>query len=138
MLFRSKKREYKKKNKNYIKEKKIKNIKSNSTCNRYICFNENYPIGEIGIRTTLDEFWINRVSQIFYKIRPSERNKGHGTNMLGLALKECKNLKFTKVRINCDDNNIGSKKVIIRNGGIVDIKNYQTKEGYSSSYIINL
>ncbi len=42
------------------------------------------------------------------------------------------------MRINCDDNNIASKKVILKNGGIVDIKNYKTKDGSSSSYIINL
>ena len=31
-----------------------------------------------------------------------------------------------------------SKKIIIKNGGVVDIKSYKTNEGFSSSYIIDL
>lgn len=108
----------------------------NTTTNRYVFFVNNYPVGEIGIRTTLNDFWINRGSQIFYKIRLSERNKGYGTKMLELALNECKKIGMKQVRINCDDNNLSSKRVIEKNGGNVDIKSYKTQTGTSSSYII--
>ena len=36
------------------------------------------------------------------------------------------------------DSNIPSKKVILKNGGKVDIESYKTKEGTSSSHIIDL
>lgn len=120
------------------KEEKIMNINLNTTTNRYIFFVDDYPVGEIGIRTTFNDFWVNRGSQIFYKIRVGERNKGYGTKMLELALEECKKLGMKKVRINCDDNNIASRNVIEKNGGLIDIKSYQTKNGYSSSFIIEL
>lgn len=109
-----------------------------TTTKKYILFNYEKPIGEVGIRTTLSDFWINKGSQIYYKIRKSERNKGYGNIILALALKEASKLKFTQIRINCDDNNIASKKIILKNGGKIDIEHYKTKDGTSSSYIITL
>ena len=58
--------------------------------------------------------------------------------MLQLALIQCKKLGMKKVRINCDDNNVASIKVIKNNGGMLDIKSYKTNNGYSSSYIIDI
>ena len=121
-----------------IKEETVINQELNTTTNRYILVDNDKYIGEVGIRTTLNDFWVNKGSQIYYKIRLSERNKGYGNIILELALKECKKLGFKKVRINCSDSNIPSKKVILKNGGKVDIKSYKTKEGTSSSYIIDL
>ena len=122
----------------YIKEETIKNEKLGTTTQRYILVDNDCLIGEVGIRTALNDFWINKGSQIFYKIRLSKRNKGYGNEILRLALEEAKKLGFTKIRINCSDKNIFSKKVIQNNGGILDIESYYTNEGTSSSYIINL
>ena len=122
----------------YKKDEFIINSKLNTTTNRYIYFVDNYPVGEIGIRTTLNDYWVNKGSQIFYKIRVSKRNQGYGTKMLQLALIQCKKLGMKKVRINCDDNNVASIKVIKNNGGMLDIKSYKTNNGYSSSYIIDI
>lgn len=116
----------------------IMNESLNTTTNRYIFYVDDIPIGEIGIRTTLNDFWINRGSQIFYKIREDKRSKGYGTIMLKMALTECKKLGMKQVRINCNDYNIASKKIIVKNGGMIDIESYQTIEGFSSSYIIKL
>ena len=106
--------------------------------NRYILVYRGDYIGELGIRTTLNDFWINKGSQIFYKIRSTKRRKGYGYKILELGLKECKKLGFNQVRVNCSDTNIGSKKIIIYNGGIEDIVSYKTKTGTSTSYIIKL
>lgn len=130
--------EFKEKCNEFVKEEKVINEDIHTTTIRFILYDDNKPIGEVGIRTTLNDFWQNKGSQIYYKIRKSERQKGYGNTILELVLIEAKKLGFNKIRINCDDNNIASKKVILKNGGIVDIKNYKTKDGYSSSYIINL
>ena len=122
----------------YIKEEKEINEHLNTTTSRYILFDGNKPIGEVGIRTTLNDFWINKGSQIYYKIRKSERGKSYGNTILKLALIEAKKIGFKKVRINCNNKNIASKNIIIKNGGVVDIDSYKTNEGFSSSYIINL
>ncbi len=129
---------FEKKINEFIEEEKNINKYIKTTTIRFILFDNKKPIGEVGIRTTLSDFWQNRGSQIYYKIRKSERKKGYGNIILKLALKEAKKLGFTKIRINCDDKNIASKKIILKNGGIVDIVSYKTIEGSSSSYIINI
>ena len=53
-------------------------------------------------------------------IRPSERRKGYGTKIIELALVECKKLGINRVLIVCDKNNIGSRKAIINNGGVLE------------------
>ena len=97
--------------KEYIEEEKKINEVLNTTTKRLILKSKNKLIGEVGIRTTLNDFWINKGSQIYYKIRLSERNKGYGNTILFLALKEAKKLGFKKIRINCNDKNIFSKKL---------------------------
>ena len=62
--------------KEYIEEEKKINEVLNTTTKRFILKSKNKLIGEVGIRTTLNDFWINKGSQIYYKIRLSERNKG--------------------------------------------------------------
>ena len=49
--------------------------------------------------------------------------KGYGTKMLSMALTYCKEtLNLHKVLITCDDDNIGSIRVIENNGGILENK----------------
>ena len=110
----------------------------NEDTNRYILVYRGDYIGELGIRTSLDDFWINKGSQIFYKIRSTKRRNGYGYKILELGLKEAKKIGFNQVRVNCSDTNLASKKIIIKNGGIEDIVSYKTKTGTSTSYIIKL
>lgn len=124
--------------KTMIKEESVINKEIQTTTKRFILFVNSIPVGEVGIRTTLNDFWINRGSQIYYKIRKSERGKGYGNIILKLALFEAKRLNFNCIRINCDNNNIPSKKIIINNDGKIDVPNYKTKDGFSTSYIIDL
>lgn len=126
-----------KKCKDFIEEENKINKDLNTATKRYILYDD-IPIGEVGIRTTKNDFWINKGSQIYYKIRLSKRGQGYGNKILALALKEAKKLGFDKIRINCDNRNIKSKKVILKNGGVIDIDGYNTKEGISSSYIIEV
>ncbi|MDD2492315.1 MAG: GNAT family N-acetyltransferase [Bacilli bacterium] len=81
----------------------------------------NQFIGEINIRHELTDFLLNYGGHIGYEIRYSMRNKGYGTKMLQMTLPYCKEvLKLQKVLITCDDDNIGSAKVIEKNGGIME------------------
>lgn len=121
-----------------IQEESKTNIDLNTTTKRFILYVDSIPIGEVGIRTTLNDFWINHGSQIFYKIRKSKRGMGYGNDILKMGLEKAKEMGFTKIRINCDNNNLASKKIILNNKGKIDIKNYKTSEGISTSYIIEL
>ncbi|MFA9378380.1 MAG: GNAT family N-acetyltransferase, partial [Lachnotalea sp.] len=47
-------------------------------------------LGAIDIRQSLNEYLLQYGGNIGYGIRPSERQKGYATQMLSLALEECK------------------------------------------------
>jgi predicted acetyltransferase len=52
-----------------------------------------------------------------YDVRPSARRQGYGTRLLALALVELAERGIRHVRVTCDDDNVGSLKIIERNGG---------------------
>ena len=57
---------------------------------------------------------------IGYSIRPSERKKWYGDQMLALALKEAKKIGLEKVLIACYETNMGSRRVIEKNGWVFE------------------
>lgn len=74
-------------------------------------------VGMIDIRHRLNEYLENFGGHIGYSIKRSERRQGYATEMLKLALDECKKLQISTVLVTCDKENIGSVKTIINNGG---------------------
>ncbi|MDP4008356.1 MAG: GNAT family N-acetyltransferase [Candidatus Peregrinibacteria bacterium] len=73
--------------------------------------------GHTNIRHELNDYLKKFGGHIGYYIRPSERRKGYGTKILGLALIEARKIGLKKVMIGCDESNIPSQKVIEKNGG---------------------
>lgn len=88
----------------------------------FFCLDEdrNIFVGAVNIRHYLNEAMLLNGGHIGDGIRPSERRKGYATQMIGLALEECKKLGIDKVLMVCDKNNVGSAKSIINNGGILE------------------
>lgn len=81
---------------------------------------DNKIVGIINIRHKLNEYLLKHGGHIGYSIRPSERKKGYSTEQLKLALIECKKLGLCRVLITCDKNNLGSKRTIEKNNGILE------------------
>ncbi|MEH7179924.1 GNAT family N-acetyltransferase [Neobacillus vireti] len=77
-------------------------------------------IGAVNIRHQLTPFLLNRGGHIGYGIRPSERRKGFATKLLSLSLEKARELGIRKALVVCDEENTGSFKTIIYNGGIPD------------------
>lgn len=77
-------------------------------------------LGAINIRHYLNDDLLMEGGHIGDGIRPSERRKGYATEMIRLALIECRKLGIDKVLMTCDKDNIGSAKSIINNGGILE------------------
>ena len=80
----------------------------------------NIFVGAVNIRHYLTEEMLVNAGHIGDGIRPSERRKGYATAMIGLALKEAKELGIHRVLMCCDKDNIASAKSITNNGGILE------------------
>jgi predicted acetyltransferase len=77
-------------------------------------------IGYLSLRHELNDFLLKVAGHIGYMIRPSKRCRGYGKEILRLGLEQAQKIGLSKVLVTCDENNIGSKKVIEANGGIFE------------------
>jgi len=76
---------------------------------------------------------------IGYNIRPSERRKGYGTKILELTLEKARERGLKRVLVTCDTDNIGSGKIIRKNGGVFEGESISDRSGKPvSRYWINL
>jgi predicted acetyltransferase len=57
---------------------------------------------------------------IGYDIRPSDRGRGFGTELLRLTCQRAAARGLARVRVTCDRDNVASIRVIEKNGGILD------------------
>ena len=77
-------------------------------------------LGAVNIRHYLNDALLKEGGHIGDGIRPSERRKGYATELVRLALIECKKLGIKRVLMTCDKDNIGSAKSIMKNGGVLE------------------
>lgn len=74
-------------------------------------------VGRLNLRYELDADLLKFGGHIGYEVRPSRRKQGYGTRILHLGLEKAKAAGIHNVLVTCDENNIGSKKIIEHNGG---------------------
>ena len=80
-------------------------------------------IGRISIRIELTPKLLQFGGNIGYGFHPKYWKQGYGTMALKLGLEKAKEIGLKdKVLITCDDDNIGSCKIIEKNGGILENK----------------
>jgi predicted acetyltransferase len=77
-------------------------------------------IGRMSIRHELN-YWLRELGgHIGYDVRRSRRGEGHATAMLAAALPIAHDLGIDSALVTCDDDNLASRIVIERNGGVLD------------------
>lgn len=105
----------------------------------YVRESDSKVVGVIQIRHCFNEFLEKYAGHIGYSVCPTERRKGYATQMLRLALPACKALGLDMVLISCVEGNEGSKRTILRNGGVYESTVYEPGEGvYLERYWIDL
>jgi predicted acetyltransferase len=66
---------------------------------------------------------------IGYGVRPSERQKGYGTRLLGETLVAAKARGISRALLTCAKTNLGSVQIILRNGGVLDSEEFLPERG---------
>lgn len=77
-------------------------------------------VGTIALRYYLNESLLNTGGHIGYGVRPCERRKGYGAQMLALVLEKCRDRGMDRVLVTCDWDNTASAKTILKNGGVFE------------------
>lgn len=86
----------------------------------YIRKTDNCLIGMIQVRHYFNDYLSKYGGHIGYSIKPNERRKGYASSMLKAVLPYCGEIGLDKILITCFDDNIGSEKTILNNGGIYE------------------
>jgi len=76
-------------------------------------------IGTVLIRHRLTPALERAGGHIGYHVVPGLRRRGHATQMLAQARVVCHKLGLTEMLVTCPEDNIGSRRVIEANGGIL-------------------
>lgn len=77
-------------------------------------------IGRISLRHELTDRLLEVGGHIGYDVRRSRRREGHATRMLAAVLPEVAGMGIDRALLTCDVDNLGSKKVIEANGGVLE------------------
>lgn len=77
-------------------------------------------VGRVSIRYALNEFLSRIGGHVGYGVRLSQRRRGYATRMLQQALPICKAHGIEHALVTCDVDNVGSRQVIERCGGVFE------------------
>ena len=97
-------------------------------------------VGRVAIRHTLNAFLEFEGGHIGFVVVPECRRRGYATRMLGLAVRVAREqLGIDPVLVTCDDSNVGSIRVIERNGGVLqDVIDVDWKDELVRRYWISI
>lgn len=89
---------------------------------QFLCIrkSDNRLVGMIQVRHYFNDFLEKYAGNIGYSVRPSERRKGYASWMLENVKPFCRSIGLKKILISCLDTNEGSRKTILKNGGVYE------------------
>jgi predicted acetyltransferase len=77
-------------------------------------------VGRISLRHVLTPWLLEVGGHVGYAVRPSARRRGHATRALALVLPLAAARGIDPVLVTCDADNVGSRRVIEANGGVLE------------------
>ena len=76
--------------------------------------------GRVSIRHQLNEFLREVGGHVGYMVLPQFRRQGVGTELLRQTIPFTRNLSLERILVTCDENNVGSRRIIENNGGVYE------------------
>ena len=89
-------------------------------CTNLWWVDEDEYVGRMSIRHELNDWLAEVGGHIGYDVRRSRRGQGHATAMLRAALVIARDLGIERALLTCDEDNVASRIVIERNGGVFE------------------
>jgi predicted acetyltransferase len=86
-------------------------------------------LGTARLRHGLNDRLQKNGGNIGFDIHPLRRGKGYGNEILRLMLLEAGKIGLTRVLLSCDRDNIASRKIIEKHGGVFDGENLINETG---------
>ncbi len=86
-------------------------------------------VGFVQIHHPLNDYYEKFAGHIGYTICPSERRKGYASALLKEALRLCREKGIDEVLVCCAPDNEGSKRTILRCGGVLEATEPEPKHG---------
>ena len=77
-------------------------------------------VGRISLRHTLTPWLLELGGHIGYAVRPTARRRGYAKQALALMLPVAADLGIDPVLVTCDRDNVGSRRTIEANGGVLE------------------
>ena len=95
----------------------IEPISEQGRSNLYLALYNGSVIGMLYVRYEMPRQLRHAYGDIGYSVRPSARNMGFGTEMLKFGLQNLRDNGRDYAILVCDQKNVGSAKMIVKNGG---------------------
>lgn len=94
----------------------------------YLREHDQMIVGMIQVRHEFNAYLAKYAGHIGYSVRPDERRKGYAAQMLHDVLPYCRAIGLERVLITCNADNEGSRKTILKNGGVYENTVYEPGE----------
>lgn len=85
-----------------------------------LAFVDGALVGRASIRHELNEFLLGWGGHVGYAVLPEHRRRGYATEILRQSIVVARSYGVDGVLVTCDDQNVGSARVIERCGGVLE------------------
>ena len=115
-------------NERFMKRETVPKGKVPATQFVYVRERDGKIVGMIQVRHEFNDDLAKYGGHIGYSVRPDERRRGYASRMLQEVLPYCRTLGLDKVMVTCLTDNEGSRRTILKNGGVYEYTVHEPEE----------